>query len=93
MNLMKYKMYICDAISQKVNSSLLAHIFIIEQYYRHKKELIISGADPGIFVRVVQLFQNFDKQKKGGEVRKRWGRGGGCGGYFHSAEVWFKSTS
>ena len=26
------------------------------------------------------------------EVRKRWGRGGGCGGYFHSAEVWFKST-
>ena len=40
MNLMKY---ICDAISQKVHSSLLAHIAIIEQneYYRHQKELII----------------------------------------------------
>ena len=74
MNLMKY---ICDAISQKVNSSLLAHIGIIEQYYRHKKELIISGADSGIFVRGVQLFQNFDKQKKGGEVMKTVGGGGG----------------
>ena len=38
MNLMKY---ICDAISQKVHSSLLAHIAIIEQCYRHQKELII----------------------------------------------------
>ena len=38
MNLMKY---ICDAISQKVHPSLLAHIAIIEQYHRHQKELII----------------------------------------------------
>ena len=73
MNLMKY---ICDAISQKVNSSLLAHIGIIEQYYRHKKELIISGADSGIFVRGVQLFQNFDKQKRG-ERYETVGGGGG----------------
>ena len=38
MNFMKY---ICDAISQKVRSSLLAQIAIIAQYYRHQKELII----------------------------------------------------
>ena len=38
MNLMKY---ICDAISQKVHSSLLAHITIIEQFYKHQQELII----------------------------------------------------
>ena len=38
MNLMKF---ICGAISQKVHSSVLAHIDIIEQYYRHQKELII----------------------------------------------------
>ena len=33
--------YINDAISQKVHSSLLAHIDIIEKYYRHQKEFII----------------------------------------------------
>ena len=37
MNLIKY---ICNAISQKVDSSLLAQIAIIEQFYRHEKELI-----------------------------------------------------
>ena len=33
--------YICDAISQKVHSSLLVYIAIIEQYYRQQKEWII----------------------------------------------------
>ena len=73
MNLMKY---ICDAISQKVNSSLLAHIAIIEQYYRHQKELIISGADPGIFIRGSNFSKILTSKKRGDRLENGGGRGG-----------------
>ena len=34
-------------------------------------DIIITGADPGIFVRGVQLSENFDKQKKKKKKRRR----------------------
>ena len=57
-----------------------------------------TGADPGIFVRGVQLSLKFEEQKKKKKKKGRRRReneeygGGGCGGSSPSAEVWFKST-
>ena len=41
---------------------------------------IFTGVDPGIFVRGVQLSDNFDKQKK--KKKKRGQKTGGCDGSF-----------
>ena len=55
-----------------------------------------SGTDPGIFVRGVQLSENFwqakKKEKGGGEGERK--KMEGCGGLFPAAEVhvWFEST-
>ena len=55
-----------------------------------------TGADPGIFVRGVQLSLKFEEQKKKKKKKREEGEKtkntGGCGGSSPSAEVWFKST-
>ena len=69
-----------------------------------KIKLHFPGADPGIFVRgggsnfpkilTSKKKNNNNKRGRGKRLENGggWGGGGSCGGYFHSAEVWFKST-
>ena len=55
MNLIKH---ICDAISQNVHSSLLAHIYIIEQYYRHQLKMnLLFSYSSAVNDFVVKLYQ------------------------------------